>query len=289
MGKSDDYIDYKAYIGYLRKMTCEPADPSALRRTIVSELNCKVHKQVKLNSYNMLKEQSKRIQTSVLNAAEKKVLVWLAARQPRWVTSDLLTWTGVAGAVVVALGYALSNYSVQWLWLASFGFFLNWYGDSLDGTLARVRHLQRPIYGFYLDHCIDGVTMAVMCIGAGLSQMLNLYIAMAVLTVYLLLSISVYINAHLKGEFKLTFAGMGPTEFRLIMIVVNTLFIYVPALRRFSTGFDILGTDVSLGAFDYIGIAILLVLIVIYVRNFVCDAKGYAKDDPLRKWDGQLN
>ena len=237
----------------------------------------------------MLKEQSKRIQTSVLNAAEKKVLVWLAARQPRWMTSDMLTFIGVLGAVIVALGYALSNYSLQWLWLASFGFFVNWYGDSLDGTLARVRNLQRPIYGFYLDHCIDGVTMALMCIGAGLSQMLNLYIAMAVLTVYLLLSITVYINAHLKGEFKLTFAGMGPTEFRLIMIVVNTLFIYVPALHRFYTSFDFFGTETLLGAFDYIGLAILLILIIIYINNFIGDAKAYAKADPLRKWDGQLN
>ena len=130
--------------------------------------------------------------------------------------------------------------------------------------------------------------MAVMCIGAGLSQMLNLSIAKAVLTVYLLLSICVYINAHLKGEFKLTFAGMGPTEFRLIMILVNTLFIYIAPLRQFATSFEIFGKTVSLGAFDYVGIAILLILIVIYSRNFVCDARGYAKLDPLREWDGQL-
>ena len=236
----------------------------------------------------MLKEQSKRIQTSFLNGIEKKVLVWLAARQPRWMTSDILTIIGVVGAVVVAVGYLLSNYSVQWLWLASFGFFLNWYGDSLDGTLARVRSTQRPIYGFYLDHCVDGVTMAVMCVGAGLSRMLNLYIAMAVLVVYLLLSISVYINAHLKGEFKLTFAGMGPTEFRLIMILVNTLFIYLAPLRAYSVSFDVFNSHAVLGVFDYIGLGILLVLIVIYVRNFVCDTKLYAKADPLRKWDGQL-
>ena len=181
----------------------------------------------------MHKEQSKRIQTSILNASEKKVLVWLAARQPKWMTSDILTLIGVLGSVIVAAGYALSNYDISWLWLASFGFVVNWYGDSLDGTLARVRGTQRPVYGFYLDHCIDGITMSIMCVGAGLSEMLNLSIAMAVLVVYLLLSISVYINAHLKGEFKLTYAGMGPTEFRLIMIAVNTLFIYVKSLREF--------------------------------------------------------
>lgn len=230
----------------------------------------------------MKQEQSKRIQTSVLNGVEKKVLVWLAERQPRWMTSDILTGIGVVGAVVVALGYFLSNYRIEWLWLASLGFVVNWYGDSLDGTLARVRKTQRPIYGFYLDHNIDGVTMAIMCVGAGLSDMLNLYIAMAVLAVYLLLSISVYINAHLKGEFKLTYAGMGPTEFRLIMIVVNTLFIFANSLREWSVNFTVAGVSVTFGVFDFIGLAILLVLVLIYLNNFKHDAKEYAELDPVK-------
>ena len=88
-------------------------------------------------------EKAERIQTSFLNAAEKKALIWLAHRQPRWMTSDMLTYIGVLGAAVCALGYALSNLSVYWLWLSSFGLVINWYGDSLDGTLARVRQLQR--------------------------------------------------------------------------------------------------------------------------------------------------
>lgn len=230
----------------------------------------------------MKQEQSKRIQTSVLNGVEKKVLVWLAERQPRWMTSDILTGVGVVGAVVVALGYFLSNYRIEWLWLASLGFVINWYGDSLDGTLARVRKTQRPIYGFYLDHNIDGVTMAIMCVGAGLSDMLNLYIAMAVLAVYLLLSISVYINAHLKGEFKLTYAGMGPTEFRLIMIVVNTLFIFANSLREWNVNFTVAGVSVTFGVFDFIGLAILLVLVLIYLNNFKHDAKEYAELDPVK-------
>jgi len=230
----------------------------------------------------MKQEQSKRIQTSVLNGVEKKMLVWLAERQPRWMTSDILTGIGVVGAVVVALGYFLSNYRIEWLWLASLGFVINWYGDSLDGTLARVRKTQRPIYGFYLDHNIDGVTMAIMCVGAGLSDMLNLYIAMAVLAVYLLLSISVYINAHLKGEFKLTYAGMGPTEFRLIMIVVNTLFIFANSLREWNVNFTVAGVSVTFGVFDFIGLTILLVLVLIYLNNFKHDAKEYAELDPVK-------
>lgn len=236
----------------------------------------------------MLKEQSNRIQTSVLNSLEKKILVWLAERQPKWMTSDILTYLGVIGSVVVALGYALSNFNIAWLWLATFGYVVNWYGDSLDGTLARVRHTQRPIYGFYLDHCVDGVTMSIMCIGAGLSDMLNLSIAMCVLVVYLLLSISVYINSHLKGEFKLTYAGMGPTEFRIIMMIINTLFIYINPLREFAVDTTIFGVSVSLGSFDFVGLAILFILIAIYIHNFRSDVKEYAEIDPLKAWDGHL-
>lgn len=234
-----------------------------------------------------MKEQSKRIQTSVLNALEKKILIWLAERQPKWMTSDVLTFIGVVGSIVVAIGYALSNYNVAWLWLATAGFFINWYGDSLDGTLARVRNTQRPIYGFYLDHCVDGITMTIMCVGAGLSQMLNLSIAMGVLVVYLLLSISVYINAHLKGEFKLTFAGMGPTEFRLIMMIINTIFIYASPVRDFEMDICVLGNNMCLGSFDFIGLVIMVILAVIYFNNFIHDAKGYAKIDPLKKWEGK--
>lgn len=242
---------------------------------------------LKKNAYNktslfMKQEQSKRIQTSILNGVEKRILVWLAERQPRWITSDMLTGIGVVGAIVVAIGYFLSNFHINWLWLASLGFVINWYGDSLDGTLARVRKTQRPIYGFYLDHNIDGITMAIMCIGAGLSDMLNLYIAMAVLAIYLLLSISVYINAHLKGEFKLTYAGMGPTEFRLIMIIVNTLFATIEPLRAWAVSFTLLNTPITFRAFDFIGLAILIVLIIIHLHNFQQDAKDYAKLDPAK-------
>lgn len=242
----------------------------------------KQYKYIQPNLFIMKQEQSKRIQTSILNGIEKRVLVWLAERQPRWITSDALTGIGVVGSLIVALGYILSSYHTGWLWLASLGFVINWYGDSLDGTLARVRNTQRPIYGFYLDHNIDGITMAIMCIGAGLSNMLNLYIAMGVLAVYLLLSISVYINAHLKGEFKLTYAGMGPTEFRLIMIIINTLFATIAPLREWAIHFTLLNTPITFGAFDFFGLIILIVLIIIHLNNFKQDAKDYAKLDPAK-------
>ena len=236
----------------------------------------------------IMKEQSVRIQTSVLNGVEKKVLIHLARLQPKWMTSDILTFIGVIGAALGALGYILSNFNIAWLWLSSAGYIINWYGDSLDGTLARVRHTQRPIYGFYIDHCVDGVTTAMICIGAGLSQIMNLGIAMSVLALYLLLSISVYINAHLKGEFKLTYAGMGPTELRLIMIIVNTLYICVAPIRNFSIHIYLLGKDIVFGSFDIVAVGVIIFLVITYIFNFFADAKGYAEVDPLPKWNGQL-
>ena len=179
------------------------------------------------------KADAVRIQTSVLNELEKKVLIWLAERQPQWVTSDLLTYIGTFGAAVIAAGYILSSRNINFLWLSSLGFVINWYGDSLDGTLARVRKTQRPIYGYYLDHTIDGINEVMIFIGVGLSGLIHLEIALLALVMYLLMTVNVSINAHLKKEFKLTYAKMGPTEFRIIMILINTLFALIRPLRDF--------------------------------------------------------
>lgn len=227
------------------------------------------------------KEDSVRIQTSFLNAAEKKVLVWLAKRQPRWVTSDMLTWTGTFGAVLAAAGYALVPRNPGFLWLSSLGFIINWYGDSLDGTLARVRNTQRPVYGYYLDHTVDAINEVVIFVGAGLSGLMHLEIALAALVLYLLLMINVSINAHLKKEFRLTYAKLGPTEFRLIMILVNTFFVLVSPLRDFSSSLVIFGHDLVFKALDYVGLAVTLALAVIYIVTVRNDIRDYAAADPM--------
>ena len=228
-------------------------------------------------------KKAERIQTSVLNGAEKKALVWLAERQPRWVTSDMLTWIGVFGSVLIALGYILTNIHVGWLWLSSFGLIVNWYGDSLDGTLARVRKTQRPIYGYYIDHTMDGINETLMFTGIGLSPFLNLYTAMALLVIYLLLTLNVSMNAHLKAEFKLTYAGLGPTEFRVIVILLNTLLLIIRPWQQFEHVFTFFGKTVYAHALDYPGIIILVILVIIYVVTVVQDARGYAKIDPMPK------
>ena len=231
------------------------------------------------------KADAVRIQTSVLNALEKKVLVWLAERQPRWITSDILTYIGTFGAVVIAAGYILSAWNINFLWLSSLGFVINWYGDSLDGTLARVRKTQRPVYGYYLDHTIDAINEVMIFMGVGLSGLMHLEIALLALVMYLLMTINVSINAHLKKEFKLTYASMGPTEFRIIMIVINTLFASIRPLREFSHSFTLCGHTFTLGALDYIGILIIVTLALMHLTTVRKDIKDYAKMDPMPKRD----
>ena len=229
----------------------------------------------------MGKEQSKRIQTSILNGVERKVLVWLAERQPRWVVSDTLTFVGFLGSVIIALGYILTNLDYRWLWLASLGFVINWYGDSLDGSVARVRKTLRPVYGFYIDHTMDVINEIFMLVGVGLSMLMRFDIAMLILVMYLALTINVDTNAHLKNEFKLTYGGFGPTEFRILVIIVNTLFIFIRPLREFMADITLFGHSISLSAMDIFGIAVLAILTIIYIATVVSDARGYAKADPM--------
>ena len=234
----------------------------------------------------MAEKQATRIQTSLINAAEKKVLQWLAERQPKWVTSDFLTFIGIIGSVLIAVGYILTEKSYAFLWLSSLGFVINWYGDSLDGTLARVRGTQRPIYGYYLDHTVDIINEALMFIGLGLSPLMNLPLALLIFILYLAMTLNVSINAHLKGEFKLTYLKLGPTEFRLVAILINTIYYFVRPLQDFSWSGKLFGHELTLRSFDVAGMVILAVLVLIYILTFISDAFYYARIDPLpRKED----
>lgn len=228
-------------------------------------------------------KQSARIQTSLLNPSEKVILRALARRIPLFVTSDHLTAIGVVGAVIVLVGYALTTYSPAWLWLANAGFFINWFGDSLDGTLARFRNQQRPLYGFYIDHNLDCVCAFLMVLGAGMSAYMSLTVALLIIVPYFMLDVFVMINAHLKNEFQLTFAKLGPTELRLIIILVNACFFFIPTLQTWSYTFSLFGHNHTLLALDFAALFISLNLFVIYFHSLWQDTHYYAHIDPLHK------
>ena len=229
----------------------------------------------------MADKKAVRIQNSILNGPEKKALVWLAGRQPKWVVSDVLTVVGIIGAIMIGAGFVLCSKNINWLWLSIAGFVVNWYGDSLDGTLARVRNTQRPLYGYYLDHTVDCINEAFMFLGLGLSYLMRLDIALMIFIVYLFLTVNVSVNAHLKSEFKLTYGKLGPTEFRVIACLLIMCIIFFPCIREFRTSMRFLGRDVALTALDIAGLVILAVLTLIYLVTIFQDARGYAKADPL--------
>ena len=167
-------------------------------------------------------DTSTRDMSFLLAEPERRVLLWTAARLPRSWTPDLLTAIGVLGALLVGLGYALAPNHPAWLWLASGGLIVNWFGDSLDGTLARVRKIERPKYGYYLDHMVDAFTTGVIGAGIGLSSYVALPVALVVVILYLCLSINVYLESSVLGVFDLGFGIFGPTEMRILLALGNT-------------------------------------------------------------------
>lgn len=162
-----------------------------------------------------------RVQVSLVTAAEKRVLTWLAAHMPAWVGSDHLTLLGFAAQIMVGVSYALSRYHRQWLLWGILFLAVNWFGDSLDGTLARFRNRQRPRYGFYVDHVIDAAGSTVLMVGLALSGYMTPLVAMALLVAFLLLAIEVYLATYTTGSFHLSFFNLGPTEVRIILAIGN--------------------------------------------------------------------
>ena len=166
-----------------------------------------------------------RTKKFVLAVPEARVLEWIARRLPRAVKPDHLTALGVLASIGIATAYVLSNGDKTWLWAASALLVVHWLGDSLDGTLARVRKSERPRYGFYLDHLVDAFATAAIGIGLGLSPYMLLAVGLAIVVAYLILSINTYLETHAFGTFTLGYGLLGPTEARLILIAVNTLLV----------------------------------------------------------------
>ena len=164
-----------------------------------------------------------RQKTFLLARPETRLLEWIARRLPRRVLPDHLTALGVLAALGIAAAYVLSNQDPVWLWAASGLLVVHWLGDSLDGTLARVRRTERPRYGYYLDHLVDAIATALIGIGLGLSPYMLLATGLVLVIAYLVLSINTYLETHALGVFSLGYGRLGPTEARVGLIAVNTV------------------------------------------------------------------
>ena len=213
-----------------------------------------------------------RINDILLGPLERPALQWLAAHAPAWMTPDHLTFIGTIGALIIAICYYLSNGNPDWLWVASLGLLFNWYGDSLDGTLARYRKIERPAYGFFVDHTVDAFNEMLIVLGLGLSPYVSFNVAAMALIGYLLMSVYVYVRTYVEGVFKISYGKFGPTELRVIIVILNAIMFFVGAPRwslpigRF-TPYDLL-----------VGI-VALVLIAIFVVSSSRTARELADID----------
>jgi phosphatidylglycerophosphate synthase len=172
-------------------------------------------------------EKHERVNDILLGPLERPALQWLAAHMPDWVNPDMLTILGIIASVLTLVSYALmGGHEVRgngFLWLASFGFFMNWFGDSLDGSLARYRHIERPRFGYFIDHSVDAFSVTAIFIGLGLSGMVPFSLGVLAAVGYLMAMINVYLKTFVTGIFEMTTAKIGPTEIRLLAVLINIL------------------------------------------------------------------
>src|SRR5579862_5985509 len=203
-----------------------------------------------------------RIQESFTAAAERKTLAWLAVRLPACVNSDHLTLLGFIAMFLAGASYALARTHRLGLIFATFFLALNWFGDSLDGTLARLRNRQRPRYGFYVDHMVDTFGGFFLMGGLAISGIVDWRIALGMFIAFLMLSVQVYLAAYTLGTFRLSFAKFGPTEIRILLSLGNVALWLRPDNRVFGSVFR---------AFDVAGIVaiagMVLMLVISAIRN----------------------
>jgi archaetidylinositol phosphate synthase len=209
----------------------------------------------------------------LLAVPEKRLLRWIAARLPRWIVPDDLTAVGVLAALGICAAYQLSNDDTAWLWVASGLLVIQWLGDSLDGTLARVRKIERPTYGYYIDHLVDAISTAAIGIGLGLSPYMLLSIGTLIVVAYLVLSINVYLESYAFGRFSIGYGLIGPTEVRLILVALNTAL-------ALGWGLDFNLVDLDLTVLDVIGLGIAAVMVVLLAGRAARNLRELGKLEP---------
>ena len=207
-------------------------------------------------------ESARRINRSLTAGVEKRALTWMAERLPRWVTSDGLTLLGLLAQIGAGVFYALSRYNDAGLVGVMVCIVLNWFGDSMDGTLARVRNQQRPRYGFYVDHMVDILGATAMMCGLGYSGFVHWQVALAMLIAFLLLSAESYLATYTLSCFEMSQGIFGPTEIRILLIVGNVALLrspYATVLGHRMLLFDLGGTIAA--------VAMLVMAIGVGVRH----------------------
>ncbi|MCC7185327.1 MAG: CDP-alcohol phosphatidyltransferase family protein [Acidobacteria bacterium] len=208
---------------------------------------------------------------------ERRVLHWIAPRLPAAINSDHLTLLALLAMALAGAGYWLSATWVSALWLVNIGLIINWFGDSLDGTLARIRQHQRPRYGFYVDHVVDAAGLTMLLGGMALSGYLTPLIAFGLLAAYLLVCVEVYLATYCVGTFRMSFFKIGPTELRILLAAGNI----ATLLWHPDPHVTVLGVPARL--FDVAALLATMGLVVAFVGSAVNNTRTLYRAEPLPK------
>lgn len=214
-----------------------------------------------------------RVQENLLAKPERLALDWLCARMPARVTPDHLTGIGFIGTLLIVIGYGLSPFGTGWLLLAIAGYAVNWFGDSLDGSLARFRRIERPNFGYFIDHSLDAVGNLLTMVGLGLTNFVRMDTALFAAGCYLLLSVHTFLAARVVGTFRLSYGLLGPTELRLILITMSAIMYVLGASVPRLFGYSV---------FDTFTIAAAFLLLVIFTKQTVELARTLHQSETVR-------
>lgn len=234
-------------------------------------------------------ENDKRTNDILLGPLERPALAFFSKNMPAWVNSDMLTVLGFMGSLLTSFAYIMVGHSgsVQhngWLFIASLGFIINWFGDSLDGSLARYRHMERPNFGYYTDHAIDGLTSTVIFIGIGLSGIVRFEVALFALVMWELLMMQVFLKTHATGVFEMTSIKVGPTEVRLLAIILNTV-VYFAGVGRSLFTIDFAEMYMPMNIGSVVVLALGFAFLAYFIYQVISTGRKLAKLDEKKLAD----
>jgi len=212
------------------------------------------------------RDSQQAINTAITAKAEEKAKEIICPRIPKWIGPDHLTFIGIIGIVIVSIGFILGYLNRYYLGLVPLGLIINWFGDSFDGSIARYRKRTRPNYGYYIDKMVDAVVMIVFGLGLGLSGFVKIEIAILLTAIYLAMMINVDLLVYVKGEAKNSFGWFGPTEIRIIGIIISVVMFFMPVKSYSIYGYLVTQYDIVI-----LTISVLMFLILMYeiVKNGV--------------------
>jgi archaetidylinositol phosphate synthase len=216
-----------------------------------------------------------RTNTGWLEPLERPALAAFASNMPARVTPNILTGIGFVGSLITFAGYAIASRDPKWLWIASAGLIVNWFGDSLDGTLARYRQIERPRYGYFLDNAIDLVMQFLLAAGIAISGFIRSDLCFVALSVFLMMSVLSLLRANISGVFQLSYGGIGPTEMRAVFIALNAVMYFFPPWP-----ISLFGLEMTYP--NWLSLTWSSVALATFVFSMLSDLRRLAVEDPPR-------